>query len=554
MALNAAIVWEVSADPGSDDANGGGFKAGATGTDYTYPNKPTPRVIFDNVTITGTVNATTTRLDIVGYAVAATDVGNVCQLSVAEGALAFFEITAQGNNYWTLDRAIGTAGQAVTGRMGGALASPGALNSAISVGGQKAYIKSGTYTITTSTLGKSGPVSLPALVCFVEGYNSIRGDLGTAPIISTGAQTNVVLFTSTGSPYNHLITNIGLDGNHGSGNNGFYLNSASREHLTNCYAQNFDGATTTYGFNFNANSSTATNCLAQSCGVGFIGSTSLYGCVVIGCSGIGISDTNGTLINCIVHGCVGDGIYISSVGFRISNCISDGNGGDGFKLSALVGMRLINCLATNNAGVGFSSTGSLPTLLNCASYSNTSGRTTAGTPPLQDYGAITLTTDPFINGATHDFRLNNTSGGGAACIGAGIGVYGQTGPAHIGAVAPVIDFPDADQVLDTISFGYNSDSTGTLDLPGIQDVRKNVVYGSGTKTGDLTIPAEADVRENVSFGYGYSYGYEYGLDVNDYEYFGLLDLPLASNVKSGIQFDNETKTGTLTNGILIIGT
>ena len=72
MALSATVVWEVRGVTGAD-TNGGGFNSAAAGTDYSQ--QAAPQVVIDGATITATVHTTTTQLNIVGYTVAAADVG-----------------------------------------------------------------------------------------------------------------------------------------------------------------------------------------------------------------------------------------------------------------------------------------------------------------------------------------------------------------------------------------------------------------------------------------------------------------------------------------------
>ncbi len=72
MALAATIVWEVRSG-GSDTLNGGGFKTGASGTDYSQQNSA-------QYTLT---NATTSGADVtIAHSSASTDmVGNICQIT-----------------------------------------------------------------------------------------------------------------------------------------------------------------------------------------------------------------------------------------------------------------------------------------------------------------------------------------------------------------------------------------------------------------------------------------------------------------------------------------
>lgn len=104
----------------------------------------------------------------------------------------------------------------------------------------------------------------------------------------------------------------------------------------------------------------------------------------------------------------------------------------------------------------------------------------------------------------------------------------KTGTAHI---------PSASNVRS----GTNVDNTvGTLDLPATTDVKSGVSYDGATKTGSydpITGSWEAvsstDLRAGIT------------KKQNGSNVIGQLDLPSISNVKLGINYDNNTKTGTL---------
>ena len=76
------------------------------------------------------------------------------------------------------------------------------------------------------------------------------------------------------------------------------------------------------------------------------------------------------------------------------------------------------------------------------------------------------------------------------------------------------------------------DTIGTLDLPVIGDVEFGVIFDNTTKTGTFVVPSEIDVRTGKDYG-------------DSSEFTGSLDLPLIIDVRLGTDFDNTTKTGTL---------
>lgn len=144
MALNAAIVWEVRTT--GADTNGGGFKTGATGTDWSQQNAA-------QYAVTDGVTAGTTTITSITANFGTDVVGNVIYVAGGTGSVAagWYEIISRTNSTTiVVDRSTGlTAGTGVTLNIGGALASPGQA-SALGVDGNKYYIKAGTYTITSS--------------------------------------------------------------------------------------------------------------------------------------------------------------------------------------------------------------------------------------------------------------------------------------------------------------------------------------------------------------------------------------------------------------------
>src|SRR5436309_2045193 len=98
MALSAAIVFEARASTGNDNW-GGGFKAGATGTDRSQQNSA--QVAIDNATITTSITANV--ITFTGYTPTSADVGNVVQMLTGTNVTAgFYEITAQTSTTWTV--------------------------------------------------------------------------------------------------------------------------------------------------------------------------------------------------------------------------------------------------------------------------------------------------------------------------------------------------------------------------------------------------------------------------------------------------------------------
>jgi hypothetical protein len=436
MPLNANCIWEVRTD-GNDD-NGGAFRSGAAGTDYSQQ-----AASQKNGTDLTMHPSTNTRVQPVAAGVAAADVGNVVNITAGTGwTTGWYEITAQDGTYWTLDRSPAAAGSANTGtyRMGGALASPGRLGQALAssnsgVSGMKCYIKSGTYTITSTTANVSGGlVSLPSqIMLLVEGYNSTRGDLGTPPEINAGTQTSFIIFTSNGyySNRQQFIINIKVNGNNKTGVVGINSNNAYRDKLFRCVAVNCPGNGIVGTFD-------AAECVASSCAIGFSagGTSTITGCVSYSNTshGFGGGSSATTFINCLTYSNSGDGFNVGNYQQTFINCTSHNNSGDGFDFGNYGMNAAINCLATNNGGWGFNLPYTDNFMLNCGGRNNTSGNVDTSPSPLINPRFVTLTADPYQNAAGSDFRLNSTSGGGTALKGQGAAIQGQTDYRDIGAV------------------------------------------------------------------------------------------------------------------------
>lgn len=300
------------------------------------------------------------------------------------------------------------------------------------------YVKSGTYTITTSTANiAAGRVEL-TLGVRMEGYNTTAGDLGTAPVLSAGAVGTISIFKTNGA-FNktNAFVNLKADGNSQTSTIGFEINGTTAGQVSGfahyCQAVNC----TTRGFYLG----NLTFCSAEACAVGFYQFQAAVACRASDCTSHGFDLIGSTTQNRSIVGCLADGNGGS--GFRtyfttsVVNCTAHGNTSDGFN-HEFDNIVYANCLATSNGGYGFNAnnTARPAAIIKCAGLSNTSGNTHSADAFLS-YGFVSLTADPYTNAAVEDFSLNNTAGGGAACRAAGIpGAYpggATTGYLDIGA-------------------------------------------------------------------------------------------------------------------------
>jgi hypothetical protein len=439
MSLPAATVWEVRPGAGSD-SNGGGFVAGASGTDYSQQNSAQYSGT-DLVQSGSTVSSAS-------HSFVSADVGNLINIASGSGFTAgFYQIVSVSAGAATLDRSPGTSGTGGNYAVGGALANLSSViarvlySQANGVNGNTVYLKaSGTTTLTSTIL------NYDVLIMTIIGYTSSRTDNGQATITSATNSVNLLTLGNNAATwilrnlkFTHTAATRGV-GITGIGNLFYYLV------LDNCV---FDGCLIAYdgGYPFvfasTAYHFTAINCEfknATSYGLRFYNLTSVrfVGCFIHNNSGDGIN-INGTgsagtveLLYSVVRANGGSGIYDFTDGqgntapdIAIINSAILANTGDGVKMFGTGSnygqqLHLQNSIIYGNGGYGLDFAAPLNIVVapgrNNAFGSNTSGARN-NYPTLQ--GDIALSADPFTNQSAADFTLNNTGGGGADCQAAG---------------------------------------------------------------------------------------------------------------------------------------
>jgi hypothetical protein len=409
MALSSNTVWEIRSD-GSDD-NGGGFVHGASGTDYSQ-QAGAQLTVTDAVTSGSGVATLTSATG--GFTAAM--VGNVLRLHSGTNLTAgWYQITGYTDvNTVTLDRAPDNGNGGVSGatcKVGGALASIGVLNQCM-VGGNAVWIRSGSYTITTSSEASGGPFDLGNLGgddVAISGYGTVRGDGGRPTITVQSGVGSVSVFRLTS--HRASLSNVVMVGNGASLSSGVASAFGSSDYfpaVVNCKASGFDD-----GF---------VHVIAIGCEAVDCGSTGFSYCLACKCyarncsvSGFDCYRAN----ECIADSC-GVGFDYGYSGHSCFRCLAYGCTGDGFNEHDDTGLA-VECVAVACGGYGFDF--GKEKLVNCAGYNNTSGNVRTDTPTNINF--TTLTANPFVNAAAGDFRLNSLSGGGALLLGAGITIPGQ---------------------------------------------------------------------------------------------------------------------------------
>ena len=402
MAFTATTNWEVETT-GSDN-NGGGFDSAASGTDYSYGVGQTT-IAYTDIVIGGT---TTQGTSVIRPFIAA-DVGNV--LNIVSGTnftVQRVQIASVTTGTATFDKSLGTAGgSGGTGTLGGALATPGQA-AAVQATGNSVYIKAGTYAMGTGTANTAGNRVVTTIAgtgsnqVIWQGYQTTRGDSGTAPLLQNSGNTANAVFDTSGVT-GITVENISVDGASGATMTGF-SGGVSVMHRR-CKAINCPTA----GFQASASASIYELCESASNGIGFNGRAFLYYCNAHGNSSNGFVISSGTanVSHCLAYGNTGAGFINTGIQCTYGDCTSYNNGTFGFSItgSSILTITTMNCLAFNNTTKDFNwSTGTKNYMFNCA-YGTVAGAGINESP-------IVLTANPFNNAAGNDFTLNNVSGGG----------------------------------------------------------------------------------------------------------------------------------------------
>lgn len=402
MAIAATIEWDIRT--GGADTNGGGFKAGASGTDWTQQNAA-------QYSVTDGVTAGTTTITSVTAAFGTDVVGNLIYVSGGTGAITadWYEITARASSTSiTVDRSTGlTAGTGVTLKIGGAMLTMSAVEPK-AIAGNKIHIKAGTYG-ETLTLTISGGNATPRVW---EGYNATHGDApeGTNRPLIDGASTRANCINTAaifGNEFRHIrvsgATAVGIVMSSG---NMFYYNCKSSSNGTHGWACTGAGAIRLIRCEASSNVSKGVD--AASTGASLF----CYGSDIHDNSGTGVSSTgliDVILVNCILDSNTGSNISIAGGSFI--NCTIFGAIGataDGLVTAAVNARQttVLGCISKDNGRYGFNrATASSHSAFFVFDYNGYHGNSTAGLNNITA-GTHDLTTDPsFTNGASADFSI-----------------------------------------------------------------------------------------------------------------------------------------------------
>ena len=407
MAIHADFVFEVRTT--GDDTNGGGYKSSAGTTDYSQQDAA--ELSLTDCATSGT--GVTTLTSVTGGFTAAM-VGNSINLSAGTNlTTGLYEITAFTDaNTVTLDRSpddtVGGVSGA-TGKVGGALASPGMITGDSQTYGNKVWIQSGTYTVSNATSGTPNS-TINAVSAHFEGYETARGDL-TGNEFSTARP----LIQASVSSLGYILvagyfSRLRVDGGDGlSGNSGSTGSSHNYIHVENvvvgfgssegiCLGCKVIGATSGY-----SSTRSCVDCVAGNCHTGFINDT------------LGVS-----WVRCIAYDCTTYGFRGNERTSTASYCIADNTRYGFYASDGDLDPIVLNCIAINCSDYGFRmrNSGSRRSFVfQSASYNN--GNRFFGGANDVDANPIVLTANPFVDSPNRDYRINDVAGGGELLKGFG---------------------------------------------------------------------------------------------------------------------------------------
>lgn len=442
MALPTNSVWEVRPTAGND-TNGGGFIAGAAGTDFSQQNGK--NTVGSNKSVTDGVGAGSTTIASASAGFTSAIVGNIVFFDSA-----WYQVVSLTNGTSVVVDRNTSSGTGLTLNIGGALATVSTAY-ANATQSNTIYVKgSGTYTVS-ATLTLTGANELP--LTFI-GYTTVRGDNGRVTWTTATDSTTLVKFGSPGTNFifmNFAFTNTASV--RATGFDGGLSGQSWGLRLSNC---SFDGFTTAIGLGYiNSVHYNLARLLMDGCevknssshGVNCSGGAHFIDCYIHDNGGHGVLASvvqSGTVVGnaivlerCAIWGNTANGLYSefgngaqsqNSSWFHCIHCAIGGNGAQGIELTGSVSTNNYQPLTVTNSVI--ESNGSFAIindstdglgvffLKNNAFRANTSGNY-SGTGLGSQASDITLTAECFTNPGSGDFTLNGSAGGGALLKAAG---------------------------------------------------------------------------------------------------------------------------------------
>lgn len=440
-AFSQKTAWDVQT--GGNDLNGGGFDTSKTSPAVDRSQSTSPYITFDGTTCTATgTSATPTVLTISGCTPAPSpaDIGNIVNITGGTHFVAGrYAITAQSDSTWTLDRnaADGTAGTAMIGRMGGALATVSTAmgmfaSAAGGVADMTIYLKSGTY-------GPYGNINTS--ITSSQGFNRLSGYLAAHGDAPSGTDRPVIQFNTGGggngfsvsvSTGGWIYENLILDGTGtntvvvAASNTNFILtNTTIRNSTATCYL-----STGSIGMS-RSEISGCKGAYAISAGAGYYSYNWLHD-NINSTAVVSTSGTGGTFVGNLLTNNSGQGLRISSPVVIVGNTFYRQGTASVYMLSSTPMSSVYNNLFACSGTYGIDSVSSPAQTVNQwvdynGYHANTSGTTHYLVPGSHDVslgasGTACATNNPFVapvSSGAGDWTLNSTLGTGAVLRAAG---------------------------------------------------------------------------------------------------------------------------------------
>ena len=452
LPTNGTLVFETRPTNGNDN-NGGCFVTGASGTDFSQQNSP------QNAFTDLVVGATTTQATSAAHPFASTDVGNCVQVISGSGCTAgFFQIVSVATVTATMDRSLGTATSTCTANEGGALQTIGKWNTLITATcsgacGWGNWIKA-EATITTTTSFSFTAFTQPSSGspgAFLAGYTSTRGDGGQVTVQETAEISfDAAIFAIANNAGGFLVQNFILDCNGQTGGQALHVQGTTGANVMfNIKATNCKNSSGAIGFNNQGHYCIRCSVTGQTgTGAAFTldggnGGNFCIDCTATGgAAGPGFVLAYSTCIRCISAnnaGAASDGFQITinstAAIINIDQSVAYNNGRDGIRVAPGTILNITNTVVYGNAGFGINNNATNPLIIGQSNTDyNAFGSNTSGARANIPAGShdVTLSGDPFTNGASNNFAPSSSSIKGAGFPGALI--VGGTGHLDIGAL------------------------------------------------------------------------------------------------------------------------
>jgi len=369
-------------------------------------------------------SVTNTIISSASYTFTVADIGNLIRITAGTNfTAAFYTVIGASFGKATLDTAVGTVGSTGgTGYMGGGMLTFYNVTGS-NLFSHRFYVKNGTYYSNGS--GASG-----SRFAFI-GYNTLRGDnpQGNDRPLFRATANNITIINFSTAGIAHDISGIRMDGSGFTGCTGFSENNSRNGVVMDCKVSNC-----VTGF-LSGNTVGTMNCEADTCTTGFSVTHPVY-CVAKNCTYGFSRGFGGVISNCVALNC-NYGFYIGNC--TLTHCLAHNSSINGV-YNTTSGNGLFNCLITNSGGHGLADGSGI--IRNCFGFGNTLGNSSGST-----YGFTTLTANPYIDSSISDLRLNNIPGGGLL-------VKNNVYPKAFPGIPSLVTYADASaaQSIDSVSY------------------------------------------------------------------------------------------------------